>query len=179
MNISLENIEKFKVPLKEYISNWIFKDEHNQLASDTHQDQIFPLSKEASNFLWNYAMNLGLEVSEKYFKSITKFNSEFADQQAIKKYLFNLGIPFDQKVLIAQQPDTAFVLTWKMVIKYAHNMFFGDQVIRDKAHNWQLEFHHDGQFSFGKDLIYDGQREILNTKKKLKSSKENDTKYSN
>lgn len=157
MNISLENIEKFTVPLNESISNWIFKDEHNQLAGDTHQDQIFPLTKEASNFLWNYEKNLGIEVSEKYFKSITKFNSEFTDQQTIKKYLFNLGIPLDQKVLIAQQPDTAFVLTWKMVLKYAHNLFFGDQVIRDKTHNWQLEFHHDGQFSFGKDLIYDQQ----------------------
>jgi hypothetical protein len=156
MNISLENIEEFNVPLDDYIANWIFTDESEQRASIEHEDQIFPLTKEASNFLWNYEMKLG---------------SEFSDQKTIKKYLFKLGIPFDKKVYIAQQPDTAFVLTWKMVIKYSHNLFFAnDQTVWNKTLNWKLEFHHDGEFTFGKDLIYDGQIEMIKNKEKLEEA---------
>jgi hypothetical protein len=171
MIVSLDNIEEFKVPLDNYISKWIFTDENDQLASIEHQDQIFPLTKEAANFLWDYEMKLGIQSSDKYYKKVTTFNSEFSDQQTIKKYLYNLGIPFDQKTFIAQQPDTAFVLTWKMIIKYSHNLFFGhDQAVWDKTLNWKLEFHHDGEFTFGKDLIYDEQLEIQKNKEKLETA---------
>jgi len=171
MKISLENIEEFNLPFADYIANWIFTDENEELASQEHQDQIFPLTKEAANFLWDYEMKVGIETSEKYFRSVSTFNSEFSDQQKIKKYLYNLGIPFDQKTFIAQQPDTAFVLTWKMVIKYSHNLFFAhDQSVWDKTLNWKLEFHHDGEFTFGKNLIYDGQLEMQKNKEKLETA---------
>ena len=168
MTISLDNIEEYNVPFESYLSKWIFTDENGQFASKEHQDQIFPLTKEASIFLWDYEMKLRIESTEKYFKTLTIFNSEFSDQQAIKKYLYNLGIPFSQKVFIAFEPDTAFVLTWKMVIKYSHRIFWAnDQTVWDRTLNWKLEFHHDGEFTFGKDLIYDGQLEMLKNKEKI------------
>ena len=168
MTLSLDNLEEFQVPLDEYIAKWIFTDENDQLASKEHQDQIFALTKEASNFLWDFEMKLGIGCSDRYYKSVSTFNSEFSDQQTIKKYLYNLGIPFSQKVFIAQQPDTGFVLTWKMVIKYSHRLFWAyDQPVWDKTLNWKLEFHHDGEFTFGKDLIYDGQLEMQKNQEKL------------
>lgn len=168
MTLSLDNIEEFEVPMDDYIAKWIFTDENDQLASKEHQDQIFVLTKEAANFLWDFEMKLRIECSDKFYKSVSTFNSEFSDQQTIKKYLYNLGIPFSQKVFIAHQPDTGFVLTWKMVIKYSHNLFFAhDQSVWDRTINWKLEFHHDGEFTFGKDLIYDSQREMLKNKEKL------------
>ena len=99
-------------------------------------------------------MNTGIVCSEKYFNKIAVYNSAFANKQEIKKYLYGLGIPFDRKVYIPEQPHTAFVMTWKMVIKYAHVLFFAnDQAIWDKSLNWRLEYHHDGEFAFGKDLL--------------------------
>ncbi|MDR3678431.1 MAG: DUF2947 family protein [Flavipsychrobacter sp.] len=167
MGFSLENIEEFKIPLDDYISKWIFTDENEQLASKEHQDQIFPLTKEAANFLWDHEVKIGIICSEKFFKNISAFDGGSSGQQTIKKYLYNLGIPFSQKVFIAQQPDTAFVLTWKMVIKYSHNLFFAhDQIVWDRTLNWQLEFHHDGLFTFGRDFIYDGQSEMQKNKEK-------------
>ena len=171
MNISLENIEDFNVPLDNYISKWIFTDENNNLASQEHQDQIFPLTKEAANFLWKYEMNIGISSSEKYYKTVTTFNSNFSNQETIKKYLYSLGIPFKQKVYILMQPDTAFILTWKMVIKYSHRLFFAnDQAVWDKTLNWKLEFHHDGEFTFGKDLIFDGQAEMQKNNEMLQTA---------
>lgn len=171
MSISLENIEQYTIPFKNFISNWIFTDENDEPASIEHQDQISILTKEAANFLWNYEIKLAISSSEKYFKNVSKFNSEFSNQKSIKKYLFNLGIPFNQKVYIAHQPDTAFILTWKMVIKYSHRLFFAhDQIVSDRTLNWMLEFHHDGEFTFGKDLIYDSQLETLKNQQKLESA---------
>src|SRR5688572_16600528 len=103
--------------------------------------------------------------STKYFKTISTFDASTKDQKTIKAYLFDLGIPFSQKVLIAMQPDTGFVLTWKMVIKYSHNLFFAhDQIVWDRSNNWMLEFHHDGLYTFGRDLIFDGEAETLRNK---------------
>ncbi len=169
MNLSLDNIEEFKVPLNTFISKWLFTDENNKLASKEHQDQIFPLGKEAANFLWNYEMKIGIECSKKYFKNVSTFESAFFDNSSIKKYLYNLGIPFGQKVFMAMQPDTGFVLTWKMVIKYSHRLFWAnDQSVWDRTLNWKLEFHHDGEFTYGKDLIYDGQLEMQKLQAALK-----------
>src|SRR5690606_34746775 len=126
--------------------------------SDEHKDQIFPLTEQAAKFLWDFEMQLEISCTEKYFKTITTFDSSSADQPTIKKYLYNLGIPFGQNVFIAMQPHLGFVLTWKMVIKYAHNLFFAyDQFIHDRTLNWVLEFHHDDFFTFGKDYIFDAQ----------------------
>lgn len=171
MKVSLDNIEAFKIPLDDYISKWLFTDENDQLASKEHQDQIFPLTEEAANFLWEYEGRIRVFSSEKYFKHISTFDSSASTQQEIKKYLYNLGIPFSQKVFISQQPNAGFVLTWKMVIKYAHNLFWAnDQTVWDRTWNWKLEFHHDGVFTFGKDLIYDGQLETLKKKALLETA---------
>lgn len=168
MKITLQNIEHFSVPLDDYIAKWIFTNENGQLASDEHRDQLFPLTEEAAKFLWDYEMQLGLECSEKYFKTISTFDSSLADQTTIKKYLYNLGIPFSQKVFISMQPTLGFVITWKMVIKYAHNLFFGfDLVVRDRTLNWALQFNHNNIFTFGKNLIFDAHVEMQRNKEKI------------
>jgi len=168
MQITLDNIEQFSVPLEDYVAKWIFSDENEELASTEHKDQIFPLTENAAKFLWDFDMQLGIDCTEKYFKTITTFDSSTADQQTIKKYLYNLGIPFSQKVYISMQPHLGFVLTWKMVIKYSHNLFFGyDQVVRDRTLNWELQFNHDDLFTFGKGLIFDAQLEMQLNKEKL------------
>ena len=60
------------------------------------------------------------------------------------------------------QPNFGFLLTWKMVIKYSHNLFSGcDQSVWDKTLNWRLEYHHDGLFTYGKDYIFDAQSAMI------------------
>lgn len=162
MKIDLENIEQSSISLKEFDRKWLFTDEDGNLASKEHQDQIFILTKEASIFLWDVESEYGILSSEKYFKNISNFDSSFSDNKEIKKYLYNLGVPFDHKVFISMQPTSGFVLTWKMVIKYSHRIFWAnDQTVWDKTLNWKLEFHHDGEFTFGKDYIFNGQADKL------------------
>lgn len=139
--------------MSDYIRNWLFKDENGNLPSDEFRDQILILQPEAAKYLWDYELNTGIVNTEKYFNSISIFDSSASSKSDIKKYLFELGIPFERIVYIPEQPHTGYILTWKMLIKYAHQLFFlNDQAVWDKSLNWRLEYHHDGEFSFGKNL---------------------------
>jgi len=154
MLIDLDNIVQFSIPMDEFKGNWLFTDENNIPASEEHQDQIRILTTEAAEFLWNFEMSSVLVCSEENYKDITVFDSQYSNQKKIKIYLYDLGIPFKQKVFMPMQPHTGFVLTWKMVIKYAHTLFSAsDQAVWDKTLNWKLEYHHDGEFAFGKNVI--------------------------
>ena len=151
MKPTLLTLENFTVPFSGHLQNWIFEDEEGNPAPVTHQDQIFLLDKEGARFLWDFEMMSEIVCTEEYFKTVSIFDSSTSDQQVIKKYLFNLGISFNQRVFISVQPDTGFVLTWKMVVKYAHNLFFGhDLYVYDQTFNWLLEFNHNDYFKFGR-----------------------------
>lgn len=121
--MTITDLENYSVPLEASIYNWYFLDDAKQLPSQEYQDQFFSLTKEAANFLWDYERKLSIECSAKFFKTVEVYDCRWDNNQVIKKYLYNLGIPFDQKVFISMQPDTGFVLTWKMVIKYSDKIF--------------------------------------------------------
>lgn len=53
MSIDLDNIEKFRVPLDKYAFNWLFLNDDKTLPTIEYQNQVFGLTKEAANFLWN------------------------------------------------------------------------------------------------------------------------------
>ena len=156
--ITLHNLQEHSVPLSK---GWLFTDENNNLSPE-HNDQIFQLSDDAAKFLWEFEILSSIESTNMYFNKIEVYNCTKDNPKTIKKFLYNLGIPFDQKVFMAIQPTLGFILTWKMVIKYAQNIFFGqDIILRDNTFNWMLEFNHDEIFTFCKDFIYDREKEIL------------------
>ncbi|MFT3683203.1 MAG: hypothetical protein QM791_23290 [Ferruginibacter sp.] len=154
MNIRLDNIEKFSTPYDESIIQRFFTDEDNITPSPEHEDQIIYFTGNAAKFLWNLEMKLGLSTTSKHFNSISTFNTAGKSSAEIKKYLFNLSIPFDHWVFIIEQPDTCFKLTWKMVIKYFSGLFLTDQIIWDNSFNWRLEYYHDGVFTFARGIIH-------------------------
>ena len=155
MKIELDNLEQFSVSLDDYFAKWLFVNQDESLPSLEFQDQIFALTKEAANFLWNYESTIGINCSSKYFKEISTFDSSRVDQQLIKKYLYNLRIPFSNRVFIAMQPDMGFVMTWKMVIKYSDKIFWAnDQTVWDRTLDWKLEYNHDGEFTFGRQRLF-------------------------
>ena len=152
MRIELKNLPEHSISMEESIFNWMFNDIDGNLPSAEHLDRIFILNKDAAKFLWEIEMNARIICYDLYFNDIEEYNSEYADNDVVKKYLYNLGIPFQQKVFMALQPTCGFVRSWKMVIKYAHQLFFtNDQSVWDDTFNWKLEFHHDGMFTFGKN----------------------------
>ncbi len=154
MNFDLENLEKHSTPLSEHARNWMFRDENMKDISVEHEDQITILTEEASQYLWEMEHKYGIVCTKKFYKNISFYDSQYSTKEEIKKYLYHLGIPFQHKVFMAIDPIFGCILTWKMLIKYAHHLFsFNDQTAWDKTLNWKIEYHHDGEFAFGKDLI--------------------------
>jgi hypothetical protein len=160
MNIDLENIKDYSVPLSKENIEQFFTDENELTPTNEHKDQIFMLEGDASKFLWDFEHKvLGLQAKPKFYRTITTFDTSGKSIPEIKKYLYNLEIPFSDWVFFAEQPFLGFMVTWKMIIKYCSGIFWDDyQQIWDKTLNWKLEYNH-GIFTFGKDLIYKSNEE--------------------
>ncbi|MDT7833131.1 hypothetical protein RQM59_12110 [Flavobacteriaceae bacterium S356] len=155
--ITLDNVEDFCVPLESHPLNWKFEDEGGYI-SEEFKDQIIPLDSKAAKFLWDFEStqrHLGnIPKIKDYYKSTLEFYSGSSTNQEVKKWLYNLGVAFDQKVFWVDQPQWGFILTWKMIIKFSDDLFFGsDAVIWDRTLNWCLNYDHNDAFYFGKDRI--------------------------
>lgn len=172
--ITLENIEEFAIPLSNHILKWKFELENEQELYKEFEDQIIPLNQEASKFLYQFQNSqkiLDLEVSQ-YFKKEESITVNEDSGKEVKKWLYQLGVKFDTKVFWVESERHAFVLTWKMIIKFWESIFFADdEIIWDKTLNWVLGYHHEGAFYFSKDRIYDTNaesQEIAKTNETLK-----------
>ncbi len=164
--ISFENIEQHSVPLHEHPMKWLFDDKNNLAPSAEHRDQVIALDPAAAKFLWNFERDMKISTFypdvQKYFRDVEEFSFGENMESEVKKWLYHRGIPFSNKVFLSIQPDSAFILTWKMVIHYSADLFFGnDLVVWDRTINWGLYYDHNDLFTFGRNRIYDGQEEKL------------------
>ncbi|MDO1451297.1 hypothetical protein Q0590_33795 [Rhodocytophaga aerolata] len=162
--ISLENIERFTIPLEEHPLKWMFLDEEqNNHLREEYKAQIFPLDEEASVYLWNAQVQFKIFSEEFFTQQFFQHNESFyigdKTDKEIKKWLYQRGIPFSQKVFIAFQPSTGFVLTWKMVIKFWDGLFFSDQAVWDRTLNWGFVADHNDVFLFGRNRVYNSDME--------------------
>jgi hypothetical protein len=181
--ITLDNAHTFSIPLSEHPIGWKFIEDDKKLSPE-YSDQIFPLHKEASKFLWKFQQDqsvLGDNI-EKCFKEKTELSYNNDDFEKINKWLYNSGIPFKTYVFRIPEPQWGFILTWKMVIKFWEVIFFGsDETIWDKTLNWRLDHDHNDYFEFGKHRIFsaeDRSKEIEFKENFIRSIIERDSKKS-
>ena len=148
--------------------------DNDKLPRPEYLDQIFPLNASASSFLWKYSdlIKLGRYApdSGRYFRSHKRLVFGNGMERDVKKWLFQCGVPFDTPVFIPFQPDVAFAMTWKMLIRYSADLFFGhDLVVWDASTNWALYYDHNDVFYFAWDRIYDGEQEKLDLDELIRS----------
>ncbi len=153
--ITLQNVHTFSRPLSQHPLAWMFKGDDSPLSAE-FRGQITPLTTEAARFLWNFkspeAYVGSFEEMGKFFKEHARFAYNSRDNRELRKWLYERGIRFDRKVFWSTQPEEAFVLSWKMVIKFSAQLFHGnDEVIWDKSLNWVLVYDHNDVFYFGRD----------------------------
>jgi hypothetical protein len=164
--ITLDNLEQFTIPIQESSAKKFFTFNNAESPSPEHQDQILPLTKEAANFLWDFESKIRIgsfypDIT-RYFKEVKEFKFGQGMESEVKKWLYSRGIPFTNKVFLSFQPDIGLVVTWKMIIHYSSNIFFGqDLIVWDRSINWGLYYDHNDIFYFGKNRIYDGQAEQM------------------
>ncbi|HSC52528.1 MAG TPA: hypothetical protein VLC98_02850 [Phnomibacter sp.] len=165
--IDLENIRDFAIPDFQGFSAFGNAQHFNALP-ETHKEQVHFLNSEATKYLWSFTgVSAHLFTSGNWdpfakgnFKTIEKFShlcNDEADNQLLKKWLFNRGIPFKQWIFIlSEDHDNAVLTTWKIFVKHCtHFLFSGDTVVFDHTLNWTLFYFHENELTFGKDKVYD------------------------
>lgn len=161
--ISFDNLEEFSIPLSEHPRKWVFLEE-GKVLSPEFEDQIIALNIEVAKFLWDFEGSQKILhnkfVDANGFKNKEEYRTSGKTQKEIKKWLYERGIPFETKVFWVPSNNHAFILTWKMVIKFADIIFWAnDEIIWDQTLNWALKYNHNNIFYFGKDRIYNADKQ--------------------
>ena len=164
--IDLNNIKNFSTTSP--VGGSIFGSEADfDALPETHKAQILFLDKTAEKYLYDFLDNAQLisdggwaPFSRGIFKTVEQYGHGVDLQVNIpllKKWLYNKGIPFSNEVFVlCDSNPQALLMTWKMLIKYAFDIFLvGDTIVFDRTTNWALFNYHEGQLFFAKDNIYD------------------------
>lgn len=119
MTVDFGNIYDHVIPMRDFRLNWRFTDEKYDVLPEVHLDQLKPLDKIASKFLWDYISHSRLHddvpFKTNFFKTIDKAKIDLDNKQLIKKWLFHRGLPFDKEVFLSWQPDDAMIVPWKFL----------------------------------------------------------------
>lgn len=157
--LSLENIETFSTPISQHQLKWMFEETQGYGVSREVKAQIIPLREEAAQFLINFRKTQQLLHKQIYQSSgivVQKegFDAKKQTPEAVKTWLSQKHIPLDRKVFWVNQLNVAFVMTWRMVIKFSDILFFGtDEVLWDKTMDWELTFDANEVFKFSHHSI--------------------------
>lgn len=156
--ITLQNVESFSTSLSEHQLKWMFEETQKNSISKEVKAQVIPLKREAALFLLDFYrkrhnQDKGIRRESDYAKEVHTFISKKQSNETIKKWLYNLNIPLDRKVFWVNQLNVAFVMTWRMVIKFSDILFFGtDEVLWDNTMDWELSFSSGEEFCFVDNL---------------------------
>ena len=154
MQIGFDNLTKHVIPMESFSMNWRFTEKNYNQLPKLHLDQLMPLDVKASQFLWDYIVQTNLHKNipfkEDFFKTVDKAKISEGNNNVIKKWLYQRGIPFNKPVYLSWQPDTAMIVPWKLFIKYFDSFYYSDDLtIIDQSLTWALLFYHESEIYFG------------------------------
>ena len=159
--ISFDNIKEHIIDLNDFQLKWRFTDTNYNLLPEAHLEQLMPLNKEASTFLWRHIMIVDLHkdipFKKGFFKSIDKAKLSDVNTSEIKKWLYQRGFSFDKEVYLSWQPEEAMVVPWKILIKYFDDFYYSgsdDLTVIDASLHWALLFYHESEIYFGSNEKY-------------------------
>ena len=74
-----------------------------------------------------------------------------AESGKLKKWLFQRGLPFAPWLyVLPNYGEPPMAMTWKMVLKFCEEMFFGDDLVFfDDSHQWCLTYWHEDRLFWG------------------------------
>jgi len=147
--------------MKDFVLKWRFTEEQYGKLPDQHLEQLMPLDKAASQFLWEYTVGTGLHYDvpfkKGFFKTIDKAGISEGNEAEIKKWLYQRGFPFQKPVYLSWDQATSMIVPWKLLIKYFDSFYYGasdDLTVVDQSLNWALMFYHEDEIYFGTNEDY-------------------------
>jgi hypothetical protein len=156
MNVDFNNIYEHVISMDDFSLKWRFTDEKYCVLPEMHLNQIKPLDKDASAFLWNYILETNLHANvpfkKKFFRNIDTIQILEENKKEIKKWLYQRGLPFEKEVFLSYQPNEALIVPWKILIKYFDEFHYqgsDDLTVIDQSLEWALLFFHMGEIYWG------------------------------
>ncbi|MDB5253362.1 MAG: hypothetical protein JWP27_2531 [Flaviaesturariibacter sp.] len=134
---------------------------------ETHQAQISFLAAKATTYLHQLIETARIMTGPPWdpfakgnFRSVDKHHGYSATgplADDMRKWIYRRGLPFAAPVFVVPNfNEHAVMTTWKMVVKYAPDVFNHDDIaVFDHTFRWCLFGFHEGTLFFGKDPVYD------------------------
>ncbi|RFZ95257.1 hypothetical protein D0C36_06940 [Mucilaginibacter conchicola] len=154
MKVGFDNVYDHVISVDDFVLKWRFNSPAYNELPKLHLDQLKPLDKEGSRFLWDFISETRLHNDmpfKKNFFDVIDYTRIFEGNKIeIKKWLYQREIPFKKDVFLSYQPDIALIVPWKLLIKYFDDFQYADDLtVIDESLNWALLFHHEGMIYFG------------------------------
>lgn len=156
MKIDFDNISDHIISINEFQLSWRFTNDQHHKLPDQHLQQIKPLDKAASQFLWNFIsqteLHHGTPFKKDFFRTIDKAKILDDNKTEIKKWLYQRGFPFEKLVFLSWDPENSMIVPWKILIKYYDSFYYpssDDLTVMDQSLNWALLFYHEDEIYFG------------------------------
>lgn len=156
------------MPMDDFSLKWRFIDPKYDQIPLQHLEQLEPLDRDASKFLWDYIKEANVHGDvpflKGFFRTIDKIEISSDNEIEIKKWLCRRGMPFEKKVMLSWTPTEAMIVPWKLLIKYFDSFYYrgaDDLTVIDQSLNWALMFYHEDEIYFGTnhDFLSDNSNE--------------------
>lgn len=161
MSVNFDNIFQHIIPMDNFGRKWRFTEEIYDILPDQHLDQLKPLDKEASKFLWNLIaetyLHNDIPFKKDFFRTIEHTTILDGNKKEIKQWLYHRQLPLDKPVFLSWDETDAMIVPWKLLIKYFDSFYYGgsdDLTIIDQSLNWALLFFHEDQIYFGTNIDF-------------------------
>ena len=156
MKIDFDNIINHVISFDNFQLSWRITDDKYDKLPDQHLDQLKPLDKAASQFLWDFIANTDLHneipFKKDFFRTIDNVKILADNEREVKKWLYHRGLPFDKLVFLSWDRENSMIVPWKLLIKYFDCFYYpasDDLTVIDQSLNWALLFFHEDEIYFG------------------------------
>lgn len=143
--------------MEQFRLRWRLTDPAHRLLPPLHLEQIQPLDRASAERVF--------EMTKPWLAQAPFTDEFFADVQGtviydpdekgidrrVRKWLYQRGIPFRQRVLLSWRATEAVVTTWKMFVKYWDDLWYpgaDDLAVFDESLSWALFLTHHGDAYF-------------------------------
>jgi hypothetical protein len=137
--------------MEQFRYRWRFTDPRYCVLPPLHLAQIQPVDEASAGRLMDLTAPWYREqpFTEGFFADVASIPLDNQDAEAVRgvrKWLYQRGVPFKQRVFLSWSRGEAAVTNWKMVVKYWDELWYpgsDDLAVFDESLSWALFLWHE------------------------------------
>ena len=157
--LDFTNLHSHIIPLERFQLSWRFNDKKYDILPSFDLKKLKPFDEIASKYLYDFLKDKNLHdeipFTKDFFKRIKSIEITYQNDNDIRSWLYECGIPLQQEVILSWSPATSMLLPWEILIKYFDSFYYpssDDLTVFDQSLNWAILFAHYDEIYFGSNL---------------------------